>query len=139
MPVMMSEEEFKKKSKKLTILGIFLVIIGFSCFIAGPILFITTHLFYLGFVSFLGVFILFPGFICLSLGTHRKMAAFVAQSAGPVGVEAAHNYGRPIAREMAAGIHDGLSGENSEIYCKYCGNRIDADSDFCKYCGKKQN
>ena len=75
----------------------------------------------------------------ISLGTQRAMAAFQAQSVGPVATQAAHDFGRPVAREMASGVNDGLTGENAEIYCKYCGNRIDADSDFCKYCGRKQN
>ena len=28
--------------------------------------------------------------------------------------------------------------ESDMVYCKYCGNRIKADSTFCIYCGKKQ-
>ena len=138
MSAMMNEQEHAKKRKKYTILGIIFIIIGFSCFIGGPISAMITHLFYLFFLSFLGVFFLFPGFIMLSLGTQRAVSQFVAQSVGPVGVEAAHKYGRPIAREMASGIQNGLNDENSEMYCKYCGNLIDQDSEFCKYCGKKQ-
>lgn len=75
----------------------------------------------------------------LSLGSARAVASFTAQSVGPVAVNAAHKYGRPIAREVASGIKDGLTGKNSEMYCKYCGNIIDEDSDFCKYCGKKSD
>lgn len=28
-------------------------------------------------------------------------------------------------------------GIEDQIYCKYCGNKIDKDSVFCKHCGKK--
>ena len=139
MAVLMDEKEHAKKRKKFTILGIIFIILGFSCFIGGPISAMMTGKFYLFFISFAGVFLLFPGFLMLALGTSRAMAAFQAQSVGPVATQAAHDFGRPVAREMASGVNDGLTGENAEIYCKYCGNRIDADSDFCKYCGRKQN
>lgn len=33
-------------------------------------------------------------------------------------------------------IRRGLT-EDKEIYCKYCGARIDADSKFCKSCGRQ--
>ena len=138
MAVLMSEEEHRKKRKKFTILGILFIILGFSLFLGGPICAFLIHPIF-GLISMVGVLFLFPGFIMLSLGTHRAVASFVAQSAGPVGVEAAHNYGKPIAKEMAEGVKDGLTGENSEIYCKYCGNLIDSDSEFCKFCGKKLN
>lgn len=32
-------------------------------------------------------------------------------------------------------VKDGLQ---NEIYCKHCGEKIDADSKFCKACGKEQ-
>ena len=145
MSVMMSEQEHANKRKIFTILGIFLVIIGFSCFISGPIIAMITRKYYLFFLSFLGVFFLFPGFILLSLGTQRAFTSFVAQSVGPVAVDATHKYGAPIAKEMAKsvtkGVKEGLSEEEEkeEIFCKYCGNTIDADSEFCKYCGRKIN
>ena len=28
------------------------------------------------------------------------------------------------------------AGLRKTVYCKHCGNEIDADSQFCKYCGK---
>lgn len=28
--------------------------------------------------------------------------------------------------------------EDDEIYCKYCGSKIDKDSKYCKKCGKEQ-
>ena len=34
-------------------------------------------------------------------------------------------------------IRRGLT-EDEEIYCKYCGARIDADSRFCKSCGRQR-
>lgn len=33
-------------------------------------------------------------------------------------------------------VKEGLS-DNNSIYCKYCGEQIDADSSFCKKCGKQ--
>ena len=139
MSEFMNEQDFKKKMKKFTILGIILVILGFACFIGGPIIIMTTHLFYLFFISFLGVFMLVPGFILLSLGTQRKMLAYQAQSTGPVAVEATERYGAPAAKEMTKAVKEGLTEDKEEIFCKFCGNRIDADSEFCKFCGKKLN
>ena len=139
MSISTNEQEHAKKRKRFTIFGIILIILGFCCFIGGPIAAFMTRKFYLGFIAFIGVFLLFPGFVLFSLGTMRALSKYTSESVGPVAVNAAHNYGRPIAREMASGIKDGLTGENSEMYCKYCGNLIDEDSEFCKYCGKKQN
>jgi len=136
---MNSEKEYAKKRKSFIIIGILFLIIGFGLFLAGPILFIVERKFYLFFINFFGVFFMIPGFFLITLGSARAIAEFQTESIGPVAVKAAHKYGRPIAREVAGGIKDGLTGENSEMYCKYCGNRIDIDSDFCKYCGKKQN
>ena len=34
----------------------------------------------------------------------------------------------------AQAISEGL---RKTVYCKHCGNEVDADSQFCKYCGKK--
>ena len=36
----------------------------------------------------------------------------------------------------ARAVKKGFSSET--IYCKHCGNSIDADSRFCKTCGKEQ-
>lgn len=138
MAVLMDEKTHAKKRKKFTILGIIFIILGFGMFFAGPICAFMVHPM-LGMISMAGILFLVPGFMLLSLGTHRALSSFVAQSAGPVAVESAHEFGRPVAREMASGVNDGLNDLNTEIYCKYCGNLIDSDSDFCKYCGKKLN
>ncbi|MCR5307767.1 MAG: zinc ribbon domain-containing protein [bacterium] len=139
MAVLMDEKEHAKKRKKFTILGIIFLIIGFGLFFGGPILAFTTGQFLFALISMPAFLFIVPGFIMLSLGTQRALAAFTAQSAGPVAVESAHDFGRPVAKEVTSGVKDGFTGENSEMYCKYCGNLIDGDSDFCKYCGKKLN
>ena len=33
---------------------------------------------------------------------------------------------------------EGLTEEESDVYCKHCGASIDSDSTFCKACGRKQ-
>ncbi len=37
---------------------------------------------------------------------------------------------KTVARSIKEGLKD-------EIYCKHCGDAIDADSKFCKHCGKR--
>lgn len=37
-------------------------------------------------------------------------------------------------KTVAKAIKDGVKGE---IYCKHCGNAVEADSKFCKHCGKR--
>ena len=135
MSEFISEEQYKKKAKKFTIIGIFLIVLGFSAFFAGPICAFMIHPIY-GLISMGGILLLAPGFILLSLGTQRKLAAFQAQSMGPVAVDASKMYGRQVAKEMAGGAMEGIN-EEKQVYCKYCGNEIDEDSEFCKYCGKK--
>lgn len=53
-----------------------------------------------------------------------------------------------ISNDMAHATKDGITTtvraikngftEKDVIYCKHCGNVIDADSKFCKNCGKEQ-
>ena len=138
MSTLMSEEDFKKKQKKFTILGIILIILGFSLFFAGPILTIITNKFYLFFLSFLGVIMFVPGFLLLSLGTQRKLAAYQAQAVGPVSVDVSEKYGKEVVKNMAEGVKEAFDEKSEYVYCKYCGEKIDKDSEFCKYCGKKQ-
>ena len=38
---------------------------------------------------------------------------------------------------LARAAADGFSGE--KVFCKKCGETIDADSVFCRYCGTKQS
>ena len=40
-------------------------------------------------------------------------------------------------KQTARAIKEGFSNEDA-VYCKYCGQKIDADSIFCKSCGKRQ-
>lgn len=40
-------------------------------------------------------------------------------------------------KTTANAIKEGLNNE-ATMYCKHCGNVIDADSKFCKVCGKEQ-
>ena len=132
---MLSEHDFEKKRKKFLAFGIVFIVLGFILFFAGPILAFLKHPVY-GLLSMGGIIFLVPGFIMLTMGIQKPLAEFVAQSAGPIAVESANIYGKKVAKSMAEGIKEGFD-ENSEIFCKYCGNYIDADSEYCKYCGKK--
>ena len=40
-------------------------------------------------------------------------------------------------KAVTEGIKEGFS-EEETMYCKHCGETIDADSAFCKKCGKEQ-
>ena len=40
-------------------------------------------------------------------------------------------------KAVIEGLKEGFAGEET-IYCKHCGEVIDADSKFCKSCGKEQ-
>ena len=42
--------------------------------------------------------------------------------------------GAEAVTTTAQAVSDGL---RKTVYCKHCGNEVDADSQFCKYCGKK--
>lgn len=39
-------------------------------------------------------------------------------------------------KTTAGAIKEGFT--QNKVFCKYCGNEIDADSKFCKKCGKEQ-
>ena len=44
---------------------------------------------------------------------------------------------KTTTKAVAEGLKEGFTGEET-IYCKHCGETIDADSKFCKKCGKEQ-
>ncbi len=44
----------------------------------------------------------------------------------------------PIKQEKAKQEAETPICESDMMYCKFCGNKIKADSTFCRYCGKKQ-
>ena len=46
------------------------------------------------------------------------------------------NIDKGYYKNIAGAVKEGLTENN--IYCKYCGESIDGDSEFCKYCGKEQ-
>ncbi len=47
------------------------------------------------------------------------------------------NIEKGAIKTKSKAVREGLLGEDT-IYCKHCGNVIDADSKFCKSCGKEQ-
>lgn len=63
------------------------------------------------------------------------MAPTVAQVSSEITKQVAPTYGI-AAKEIAKGIKEGLK-EDNVIFCKHCGEPIDADSTFCKKCGKQ--
>ncbi len=44
----------------------------------------------------------------------------------------------PAVTKYAKAIKEGLKDETT-VFCKHCGKKIDENSTFCKYCGNKQD
>ncbi len=117
------------------IYGAYLSITGFGDF--------TTHNFMIG--GILSCFGFFCAFVFLGLGFYPEMTRFSTKLAKHVQEE-----NREDLRDIATGVAE-ISADAVEItaeavkrglsdtvYCKKCGEKIDADSVFCKNCGEKQ-
>ena len=117
-----SEENFEKIRKKMKITAIISIIIGICLIIYGIV-----------FNSEFGFLFIIGGvLVILVLGTlgadPRPFEAYIAQNSMPIKKE--------VTKQMASSFREGFN--KKYIYCKHCGNAIDADSIFCKICGKDQ-
>lgn len=159
----LNEERFQKNNKKVKIAGILVMILGLCLVGAGIYIHIAasqmeippmgasnwfeaktaqSHKEFLGTAMLMfGVFITIVGcMVRFALGNRREIMAYQVQQGMPImqeGVEQMSPTMGKAAKEIFRGIKEGMS-EDEQIYCKYCGAQIDADSLFCNKCGKPQ-
>ena len=118
----------------IAIIGIFKVVKGFNDF--------ESNNFLVG--SILSTFGLFIGLSCLLIGFMPEMSRLSTKSTKYILnenkddlkeiTETTTEITKESIAETVKAVKEGL---DSEIYCKYCGEKIDNDSLFCKHCGKK--
>ena len=122
----------------IALLGIVLVIVGFGDF--------ETNNFMIG--GFLTTFGLFAGISCTVAGflpeisktsirtqkyiqnENKEDLTDIANAAAEINANAVTTISHAAAQ--------GFTQENS-VFCKECGEKIDADSKFCRHCGTKQS
>jgi hypothetical protein len=121
----------------IALFGIVLTVIGFGDF--------ETNRFMIG--SFMTAFGLFIGISCTVMGFIPEISKTTVQTQKYIqsenkddlkdiaNTEAEINAQAVTALARAAA--DGFSGD--KVFCKKCGETIDADSVFCRYCGTKQS
>ena len=145
----LSEEKYEKIKKVLIKIGLISIIIAVVLLITSFVIKVPelgeegwsdaqTTVGIMRFGAFVfGVFLPFPIF---GVAFGREITAFNAQQSMPIAQEGIEKMAPSMgtaAKEIAKGIKDGLSDDNT-IYCKHCGSLIDNDSRFCKSCGKEQ-
>jgi hypothetical protein len=120
----------------LGILGVILTITGFNDF--------ESNRFMIG--TMLTPFALFIGISCTIIGFRPEIEKNNIQTTRYIQEENKEEL-KDIANnsadimenavsQTASAVKNGLK-ENT-LFCKYCGEKIDADSKFCKHCGKEQ-
>lgn len=117
----------------VAIIGLVNIINGFGDF--------SNNRFIIG--AFMFTFGLFIGIVCLIIGFRPEISKISTRSAKYILEENKEDLkdlsktGAEIASgaisETVKAVKEGL---DTEVFCKYCGQRIDDDSKFCKYCGK---
>lgn len=93
---------------------------------------------------FLGSFGLFVAVACLTIGFKPEISKMNAKSIKYVQEENKNDL-KDIATSHAEIHSEAISNTvntikdsiNDTMFCKHCGEKIDANSTFCKYCGKK--
>lgn len=93
---------------------------------------------------FLGPIGIFLTFVFLSIGFRPELSKLSTKSVKYIQEENKEDL-RDIVNTNAQITKDAVTttvqavkeGLEDQIYCKYCGNKIDKDSAFCKHCGKK--
>lgn len=126
--------------KIIGIVGIIVAVIGFINLVTGFGDF-TTNNFFVGMFMFpVGSFI---GLSCLMLGFRPELSKLSVKTAKYLQEE-----NKEVLKDMAVTSAEITSeavsitanaikeGIKDEVFCKYCGEKIDADSKFCKHCGK---
>lgn len=121
----------------LALLGIVLVIVGFGDF--------ETNNFMIG--GFLTTFGLFAGISCtvasllpeiskISVRTQKYIQNENKEDLTDIANTAAEIHANAVTTISHAAAK-GFAQENT-VFCKECGEKIDADSKFCRHCGTKQ-
>jgi hypothetical protein len=114
----------------LLVIGVILVIIGFSSF--GSENFEETNSNLIMFAA--GGFLLLIGFILVGLTIIRPMAKYYATEAHP-GIEtASHAIGSGLKE---SGFETSQTKEVIKIKCPHCGYLESEDAEFCSKCGKE--
>ena len=127
--------------KIIGIVALALVVIGAYLFITGFGDFETDNFMIGSLMATFGIAIAAP---CLIMGFSPEIAKMKTKTARYIQEENKEDL-RDIVNTNAQITKDAVTttvqavkeGLEDQIYCKYCGNKIDKDSAFCKHCGKK--
>lgn len=141
----MNNNNKPKHFKYFKIIGFIGLIVGIAGFVLTRVGFgdFESNNFMIG--GFMFTFGLFVGLSCLMIGFRPEIAKMSAKSKKYIQEENKGtftdiaNTTADIASEAitktAAAIKSGLE---DVVFCKHCGEKIDADSKFCSKCGKEQ-
>ena len=122
--------------KRLRIIGLILTPIGGICLLIGFLDFFSRDMPTMFWMFFLGIFILFPGTVCLQYGYMGKLARYKAGEVAPVAKDTT-NYLLDGTREELAKTINATRGLSHTIKCPKCSEENSKDSVFCNHCGHK--
>lgn len=125
-----------KARKVFRILGLTLTLIGGLCLLIGLVDFFSNSFPSIFWINFLGMFILFPGLVCLGFGYQGAVARYQAGEIAPIAKDAT-NYMLDGTREELVKTINQVTNNKKKIYCPYCQEDLEVDSNFCNHCGHK--
>lgn len=134
----------------LRVVGPAILVIGLVCTIGGGISFFSSfggfeppHYFWL---AFIGLPLMFFGFVLSQAGFMGAAARYVAGESAPVAADTANYVAEEtkgaveaVAKAAAKGVVEGIEAgrTNSESgFCAHCGSTVKSDFSFCPKCGK---
>ncbi len=159
-----SERKHNQTKRKLTIIGISVLTVGFIFTVIGFISFFSSFksgkLPSLFWCCFIGLPMFAVGLGITSFAFKREIGRYLKNESVPVINEAGKEIS-PAVQDISSAIKEGISDDNEfccpscgkfnkkgSRFCKncgksfmkvcpFCGQEIDFDSSFCNYCGKK--
>jgi hypothetical protein len=144
----MKREDRREYLKENPIIKKRLRIIGFSTLIPGIICLVvsmadlfsatgfhdTPDLFWL---SFVGMPLIFVGFVCLGMGYMGEVGKYQASQIAPVAKDTINYMIDGTKDEISDLIRKVKSDDKVSRNCRYCGDTLEINALFCDHCGKK--
>ena len=137
-----------KKSTGLKLAGFFLLAVSITLIVLGTAVFPEADTGFPNFAIFAPGFMLIPicfflivtGFMPqiakLNANLRKETLDHAGKDLGEAASQTVDVLAPSITKTVGA-VKKGM-GPQEQIYCKYCGTTIDADSRFCKYCSREQ-
>lgn len=143
------DRNHNEKRKILRIVGPIVLITGLIFIIVGMVDFFSSTRIPFGggpnlfWCNFVGMPLIFVGFVLTSAGYMGAVARYQAEEIAPVGKDVFNYMAEGTSKgveTIAKSIHNGITGNDTKtLVCIKCNEENDTDAKFCKSCGDVLN